>query len=76
MKGKKKLSIQMSTQAKMFLETCSPEDRAEFLNTIEKIASGELKGKLLDPERIPDVIRQAVEAADREFTREGEKPTS
>lgn len=70
----KPLTIQMSTQAKMFLTTLDPKVRDGFLDFIEKLASGKIKGKRINMSELAPEDRQAIETSSREFI--GKKPIS
>lgn len=69
MKKRKPWSITFSPQAKVFLETCNPEDRDSLLNLLEKIVKGEVRGKPLNFDTLPEEAKRAIEADDR-----GRKP--
>lgn len=70
----KAMSIQMSTQAKMFLASLDPKERDGFLDVIGKIASGKLKGKRVNMSELSPEDRKIIEASSREFI--GKKPVS
>jgi hypothetical protein len=60
------LKIELSKQAKMFAESLDDEERMEFLDILEKLATGELVGEPVRMEDLDEDTRKQIEAASRE----------
>lgn len=69
----KALSVQMSTQFKVFLSSLPPAESRSVLDAVDKIARGEIKGKKVDWTELPEDVRRSIEASERELL--GKKPT-
>ena len=69
----KPLKIEFSKQSKMFIESLDEKERGEFLDILEKLATGELVGELVSMDDLEPETRQQIAASMRETRHKPEK---